>query len=271
VFAGADGMIVSAPVGAGQRVKAGDVVLVVQSAELDAMLAGAKAEREEYSVRARDARLNQEPAAVQVIERQLESVQTVITQLEQRKNELVVRAAVDGVLVNGDPARMIGTWVKRGQNLGEIVDPGALRVHALMAQGDVDRLFGKQAVGGGDTAATDVPHELTVEFRLASDLGRVVDGGIVHPVPTGQKVVPHPALMYAGGGQIEPDTDAQGRPSGAKSRRFSVYIDPPPGLLAAEGALPGERVYVRFTLPSRSLAWQVLDRVKKTLQGRVSL
>jgi hypothetical protein len=136
----------------------------------------------------------------------------------------------------------------------------------------VDRLFGKQATGGVDTAAADAPPaDLTVQFRLASDIGRVVEGGTVHPVPTGQKVVPHAALMYAGGGQVEPDTDAQGRPTGAKSRRFSVYIDPPAGLLASEGALPGERVYVRFTLPSRSLAWQVLDRVKKTLQGRVNL
>ncbi|MFT3686669.1 MAG: hypothetical protein QM783_17410 [Phycisphaerales bacterium] len=216
VFAGADGMIVSAPVAMGQRVKAGEVVLVVQNAELDAMLAQARAEHEEYSVRLRDARANQEPAALQVVERQLESLTTAIAQLEQRKNELTVRAAADGVLVNGDPAHMVGMWVKRGQTVGEIVDTGALRVHALMAQGDVDRLFGK-ADAGAAADAGDAPKDFTVEFRLASDVARVVDGGTVHAVPSGQKVVPHAALMYAGGGQIEPDTDAQGRPTGARA------------------------------------------------------
>jgi putative peptide zinc metalloprotease protein len=267
VFAGSDGKVASAPVKTGQKVKAGDIVMVVENPELEATLAQAHAERAEYVVRVRDARAGEEPAAVQIVERQLASIDTAIAELETRRRELVVRATADGVIVNGDPARMVGMWVKRGQGVAEIVDTGALRVHALMAQGDVNWLFGRR----GEEAATTGPKSFGVEFRLASDLANVVDGGTVTAVPTGQKAVPHGALTYAGGGSVEPETDAQGRASGAKSRRFSVYIQPAEGVLTSEGALPGERVYVRFTLPSRSLAWQVIDRVKKTLQGRVNL
>lgn len=263
VFAGVDGVVASAPIGIGQRVKAGDVIAVIESPDLDAMLAQARAERSEYVVRLRDARAGQEPAAEQVVTRQVEAIDKVIAELEQRTRELVVRAPVGGVLVNGDPARMVGMAVKRGQGLCEIVDPAALRVHALMSQNDANWLFGKE----GDR----VLHPFDVNLRLASDLSKVIDGGHATPVPSGQKSIPHGALAFAGGGPVEPESDARGNPTGAKSRRFSVYIVPAGNVLVDNGALPGERVYVRFTLPSRSLAWQVMDRVRKTLQGRVNL
>jgi hypothetical protein len=143
-----------------------------------------------------------------------------------------------------------------------VIDTDALRVHALMNQGDVNWLFGA-------VEAADEP--FAVEFRLAGDLPRVIDGGKARAVPSGQKSVPHGALLYAGGGSVEPEVDQQGQPRGAKNRRFSVIIEPGSDVLKASGAVPGERVYVRFTLPSRSLAWQVMDRVRKTLQGRVNL
>ena len=263
VFAGSDGVVASAPVGTGDRVKAGDVLVVVESPELEAMLMQARAERAEYEVRLREARSGEEPAAVQVVARQLDAVVTVIDTLEKRKQELVVRATVDGVVVNGDPERMVGMWVKRGQVLAEVVDTGALRVHALMNQADVNWLFGAKE--------SSEREPFGVAFRLAGNLERVIDGGTATPVPSGQKSVPHGALMYAGGGTVEPEVDQQGQPRGAKHRRFSVLIDPGEGVLASGGALPGERVYVRFTLPSKALAWQVVDRVRKALHGRVNL
>ncbi len=262
VFAGSDGKVASALVGAGQRVKEGDVIAVIESTELDAMLAQAIAERAEYAVRLREARAGDEAAAEQVVARQVEAIETVIAELQKRKLELIVRAPADGVLVNGDPARMVGMWVKRGQGICEIVDPASLRVHALMNQGDANWLFGKD-----DSA----PKEFEVSLRLAGDPANVIDGGTARPVPSGQRQIPHGALSFAGGGTVEPDSDARGNPTGAKSRRFSVYIEPAVGALVEGGALPGERVYVRFTLPSRPLAWQAIDRVRKMLQGRVNL
>jgi len=83
--------------------------------------------------------------------------------------------------------------------------------------------------------------------------------------------LPHAALGFVGGGQIETmQEDQQGRST--KKPVFTVYVEPAEG--EVEGAalgLPGERVYLRFTLPSRPLLGQVVDRLQKALQGKVNL
>ncbi|MGH7133184.1 MAG: hypothetical protein ACREJO_14720, partial [Phycisphaerales bacterium] len=78
----------------------------------------------------------------------------------------------------------------------------------------------------------------------------------------------HGALGISGGGDVETNPS---EPSGrqAKREQFTVYIDAPADQLAR--VRPGERVNVRFELPHRSVVDQIVDRVRRTLQGRVHL
>ena len=58
-----------------------------------------------------------------------------------------------------------------------------------------------------------------------------------------------------------------------KGDLFNVYLEPLTfdGKNALAGAALGQRVHLRFTLPNKSILDQVIDRVNKTLQGRVNL
>lgn len=272
VFAGADGTIDPSTVRAGQAVRKGDVLAVIVSPELGAMIDQARAEEAELQAKLRDARAGEEPAAVAVVARQLQAVRATLADLLTRRDELVVTAPIDGVVVSGDPARMGGMTVKRGQALCELLRPDDLRIHALMDQSDVNWLFARagDAPPAPDAPERPLPPGIDAGVRLATDTGTTIAAASVSVLPSGQRRIPHPALSFAGGGPVEPETEqSQGR--AAKTRRFSVYIDPAPGELVRAGALPGGRAYVRFTLPPRPLAAQVFDRLSKVLHGRVNL
>ena len=89
------------------------------------------------------------------------------------------------------------------------------------------------------------------------------------------KQLPHAGLGYPGGGPIATDpTDANGRTM--LRPHFELWLelpDPGPGQdTVALRALPGQRVYVRFTLKRRrALLYQWVERVNRLIRARISV
>lgn len=256
VFFGADGFVLEAHARPGDAVREGDPIVTLRSEELVAAARQLEAAVRETETDRREALDRGEPAGAQIAEGRLEAIRDKQLEIARRLDALVVRAPHDGVIVGGDPATLVGAYVRRGDRLCEVVDTGRLRVAAVMAQGDAAWLF-------------ELPEDAyRIEMRLYSDVHTVRRGARAWAVPAGQHRLSHAALGFRGGGSEETDPRDE-RGTALRRPRFRVYVEPEAG--ADWPGAPGERVRVRFTLPAKPIVSQVVDRVQKTLQGRIVL
>ncbi len=257
IFAGADGFVVEAPARPGDRVKAGDVLLRMESRELVERIATTEAQAARFESLLRQA-TQREPTAADSVAAQLASIYDQIEYWKARHARLTVRAPHDGVVVGNDPALLVGGFLREGQAICEVVDDTQLRVVATLDQRE--NSWAVQAIRG--------ELDVDAQVRFVSRAPRAVPASIDGFIEAGQTALPHSAFGYGGGGTIQTRSDDQdGRL--ATSKQFEMRLTP-----AAEGAwrgIPGERVRLRFTLPDKPLAVQWADRLHKLLQGRVTL
>ena len=258
LFFGTDGFVKTAHVRTGDRVKTGDPVVTLESKELEAQLATARAQLAEAIAQETNA-VASNAVSAQVATQYVASMREQVDYLEGKIAKLVVRAPHAGVVVAADPADLLGMYAHEGQPICEIVEVDDLRVAAVLPQAE------------GDWISTLPAESYQVEMRGVSRIDEIAGGKPIRMPSGARKELPHSALTYAGGGTIE--TDAQER-SGLISKNpiFKAYFVPEAG---EDGAVldvrPGERVALRFTLPSRPLLAQWYDRLEKTLQGRTKL
>jgi len=256
VFFGTNGFVRTAHVRPGDRIKAGEPIVTMESDELVSQIAITRAMLTEAQSAERDATAKLKQAEAIVARDRVETLLRQIVILENRATKLIVRAPHDGVIVGSDPTPLIGSFAKEGQQLCELVDLEHVRVVATMTQTESSWLVA-------------LPREkYEVEMRLVSDVGTVIRGGDVRVVDAGQKELPHAALGFAGGGNVETEQRDQ-KGVQAKAMQFKVFIDAKSGTLPH--AAPGERVKLRFTLPSKPLLVQWIDRFEKLVQGRVNV
>ena len=265
LFVGEDGFVTGAPRLPGERVAAGDALLVLESPELEGRIALTRADLDGAVSRERQ-ETARDPAAAEGARERVASLRERLSRLLDRRERLIVRAPHDGVFVGSDLSHTIGSFARRGEKIGEVVEDRAVRIAAVLTQ--------REAAWHFDVG----PERYTVSARLVRDPSVTYGGRGVTVVEAGQTELPHAALGFAGGGQIETDPD---RPTRTKDAAFVMRIAEilPPG---DEGAgrdhahafapgLPGERVSLRFTLPARPVLVQFVDRMHKLVQGRVKL
>jgi putative peptide zinc metalloprotease protein len=272
VYTGVDGFVVQVHRRPGEAVGAGEPILTMESPELRQERRRIAAMIEENLAEERRALKDMQPAAAQVARDRVAVLRRNLDEIDRRLGELVVRSPIDGVVVRADPARMLGGYVRRGEAVCEVVNPGTIRIAAVVGQSDADWLFDRPTLVPEQGAGTPATGDFTVEARLvARALDRPIAGGVVR-VLTGRPELPSAALGFAGGGKVETDPrDRTG--TTAKRPTFTVFVAPAPidGQAAGPIGSPGERVKLRFTLPSKPLMAQWLDRLNKTIQGRINV
>jgi putative peptide zinc metalloprotease protein len=254
VFFRADGFVLRADHRTGDFVRAGEPIVMCESDRLEAELAYYTAQMQEAAGREREATKKGEEAAAQVQRDSLETLAKMVARVQDKIDKLTVRAPHDGVIVGQDPATLVGSYVKEGQPLCEVVDVGHVRIAATITQTEGTWLYAPDA------------SQFTTEMRRVSDVDRVVPAKFDHSEEAGTRELRHAALGFPGGGKIE--TDQKDR-AGTHAKRplFTAYFTP-------EGEFegrPGERVNLRFALPRRALLGQWIDRLEKMIQGRVKL
>lgn len=256
VYFGTDGFIEVVHKRAGDAVVKGEPIVTLTSKDLEVTLAGAKAGLDEALAQERSYLAQGIPAAAQIGQKQVQLMNDYIAELERRMEALIVRAPHDGVVVGQDPIRLGGRYARRGQMLCEVADQANLRVSANLTQAEASWLYELRR------------EDYQVQMRRLGRPDEVSIGGEVVIPKTGQRELAHSSLGAAGGGSVELDA---GDETGllAKSPQFEVRISPAEGLRLA--GLPGERVGVRFTLPSKPLLTQWIDRFRKIVQGRVQI
>jgi putative peptide zinc metalloprotease protein len=200
----------------GQRVKAGDVLFELSAPELDASRAGTDARIAELEAQlARTAGDARDLADRAVLERQLASERATASGTERRRNRLVLRAPIDGIVTDLESGVHAGRWVGGSEALARIVTPGRYDIQAYVSEDDVWRV-------DADARGTFIPDDPVQASRPAK---------IVERAAAALQFLDQPMLASTNGGAIavNPDDAKRLRPRAALYRmRFVAELDTQP-------------------------------------------
>ena len=226
VRAGTEGFVERIVATPGARVRRGDVLILLRDPEVRTRV-------EVVGARVRELRARydqQQPVDVvkaAIIQEELRYAQEDLARALERASELMIRSGTEGTFVIPTPEDMPGRFVKKGEQLAYVVEPGTITIRAVVAQSAIELVRF---------------HTRNVEVRLAESLTHVVPGVMRRVVPAASERLPTTALGSEGGGQVLIDPrDPKGVT--AIQKLFQVDVE-----LPAQSYLfnVGGRAYVRF-------------------------
>ncbi len=259
VFFSTAGFVETAHVRLGDIVREGDPLLTCTNDQMTFQFAQIGAQIAETQALEQRAMGADRHAEAQIARERLHALREQQAYLQERLDNLVVRAPRNGTVVGQDPERLVGSYVEQGAAACQVIDPANLRIVALLDQHEA----------AWPTALDS--EQFRSEARL---LSRVQDAlpAEIESIVALQRQLPHASFSAQGGGQIETSQEQQQSGMLAKEPQLKMYLR-----LADAGdtdewlGLPGERVKLRFTLPDKPLLVQWLDRLHKLVQGKVNI
>jgi putative peptide zinc metalloprotease protein len=270
-----DGVLATAHVRPGDRVRKGDAIVTIESLPLEAALDLTQAQLGQARARESVA-ATQHPASQQIAAQYVDAMEQTLRLVKTRLQERTLVAAHDGVVVGQDFGQRIGSSVKAGEMLFEVIDDTKLRVAAVLPQDQADwvNVAASMASAGSDAEGARTP--LRIEARRMSNVDAIVELSPSKVPVAARRDLPHAAMAFSGGGSFATDAQAgqqMGEDRVAKSNVFNAYFETKASSDATTRVLgmPGERVTLRLTLPRRPLLAQWMDRIEKTLQGRAKV
>lgn len=205
VNAESTGVLMARQAAFGQHVRRGDVLLTLGNPEL--MLERDAAERELQGLRWQAQRATAAgQAELREIQEQIVAAQTKRRLIDDRLAQLTVRAPVSGVWVRDEFQGHPGQWIKRGEPLGQIVDPSAWTFVGVLPQ--VDTFLFEREVQGA-------------QVRLKGQQDHAWAVGLPKVLPHDNGTLPSAALGMAGGGPIAVDP-SDGRGTTAREPFFRI-------------------------------------------------
>lgn len=250
VYASATGVVEAVVAPGGSAVEPGDPLIASADPLLEARVRLLLARQEEFRAR-RQLSMNRDRTETAMVDEELASIETELAHAREQQAALVTRSPARGTFVIQDEADLPGRFVRRGEPVGFVTDPGRMRIRTLVAQADIERV------------RTDVRG---VEVRLAEDIGRVLPARVVREVPAASRVLPSLAFSLEGGGEYALDPREKDAPQ-VLERLFQFD-------LVADGDIPANvegRVFVRFEHTPEPLAWRAYRAVRRLLLTRFAL
>jgi putative peptide zinc metalloprotease protein len=234
----------------GAAVKAGQPLIQLRNPELDADIASSTARLDEINARLLNA-MRTNSADLAPLTELRDSVTGQLKKLSTDKENLVVRAPHDGVWVAPGIGEYIGRNIKRGSDLGLLVNPAAFEFIAGVRQEDVEALFARARTNAS--------------VRLNGDAGTTVLVKAWRVIPGEQKMLPSAALGWKGGGDIP--VEAEDNSGNRAVEPFFEVV----GKLDSSSGVPlfdGRSGKIRFALPAEPLLPRWLREVWQLLQKR---
>jgi len=235
VRAGAEGFVISELAAPGTRVDAGQDLLRLADDETEVRLRLASSRLDE--VRARVDAAIRVPRDGEVLRQEVAYLEQQVDEAGERVSSLDVTAPVAGRWFPVHRKGGAGSYFKRGELLGFVIDPGALRLIALVEEADI------QLVRDASTG---------ISVRGADGLHEERPSHVVRLMPEATHRLPHAALTTEGGGRIARNPEA-GDSLEAVHRYFWVELD----LSQVRSPCPDCRARVRFSHPPEPLAWRL--------------
>jgi putative peptide zinc metalloprotease protein len=237
----------------GNRVTRGQPLVELVDPELPLQIAGTVAQLEETQA-LRQRAMEESVAELKAIDSRIEVIQKQLRRFDQQKAALTVLAPHGGLWIAPDLEHYRGTWVTRGTELGQVVNPSSFRFSAVVSENDASRLF------EGNIRSAEV--------RLNGQAGHVLKVREQRIIQAEQEVLPSAALGWRSGGDVAVSGADQ---SGVKTREpfFAVQAV----VEAGDGAelLHGLAGRIQFDLPPQPLLGQWVRRGMQLLQQQRAL
>jgi hypothetical protein len=123
-----ESFVVASYVRAGDTVKKGQVLCLLDDRDLKLEQHKWDSEREQYLRKLREAVANHEMAEVQILSAQVQQADAQHALVSDRLNHVKITAPFDGIIISGDLSQLIGSPVELGKQLFEIAPLQAYRV-----------------------------------------------------------------------------------------------------------------------------------------------
>ncbi|MBN1342773.1 MAG: HlyD family efflux transporter periplasmic adaptor subunit [Phycisphaerae bacterium] len=157
-----DGVLASTDVVPGDRVKRGDVLCAMDKEDLTEQRAELLAEIAVLEHELNKALAEDKPVDVQLSRARRKLLETQLDILDNRIQQAVVRAPIDGIVVAGDLRRAVGSVIPKGQPLLEVAPLDDLTLELKTPEGEVDDLAVDQS---GEFSPSARPEE-SYAFRI---------------------------------------------------------------------------------------------------------
>jgi putative peptide zinc metalloprotease protein len=236
----------------GERVQAGQVLARFSNLDLAAELRLTESAELETQAQIRQA-LHQAGQDLFALQDKAEALELRRLNLQEQQQQLLVRASQNGEWVAPDLHEQLGTWVQRGQALGEVVDASSFRFVAVMPQEQADIMFQNKF--------------RYAELRLNGQADTTLALPQVNIIPFQSDKLPSSALGWVGGGDIAVNTQ---EPSGAKAVEsfFLLQSEIPTEQRQGLTVLHGLSGTLRLQAKDQPLASQAYRGLKQLVQKR---
>lgn len=254
VTPGMSGWITEYRVRHGERVERGQVIAVLANPELEFDQRLVRQQLTEAEM-LRNQALSQTPADVAPLERRLRVLRERAAELDSRAAQLTVRARHAGTWVSPQQAERMGSWMPRGEVMGQLVDLERIRFVAVVTQQQADRLFG-----------TEIDQ---VAIRLAGQVDREISADGINILPYQRQRLASAALGWMGGGKIPVrQDDERGEMASEPFFEIRVALDQLPAQTVALHGLSGQ---LRVSLEPVPLFSQWRRALMQQLQKRYQI
>jgi hypothetical protein len=132
-----DGFIRSAPVRAGDTVRAGDVLSALEDRDLILDRLKWRAERDKLVQKQREVRAKHDRTNLVILDSQIRQAESQLALAEEKLSRARILAPFDGIVVSGDLSQMLGSPVERGKLLFEIAPLNSYRLIIHVDERDV--------------------------------------------------------------------------------------------------------------------------------------
>ena len=132
-----EGFIATAPVHAGDTVRAGDVLATMDDKDLQLERVKWDSERQRLRLKIREALSKHDPASAGQLEAQLHQTDAQADLAAARLERAAITSPIDGLVVSGDLTQSLGAPVETGKVLFEVAPLDAYRVMVRMDERDI--------------------------------------------------------------------------------------------------------------------------------------
>ena len=218
--------------------------------DLEAAHASLLAQREALVVRRRLAQDAGNVAAAMIYTDQIDSLTGKIERAAEQLQALHLRPQkASGRWIAPDIDRLVGAYLRRGQQVGMVARLDRIRIRAAAGQ------YAVLPQDGQD-----------VEIRIKGRPDDQLSGVVEKTLPAGREQLPSAALGYAAGGAIQTALDDR-RGTKAAERFFEIRIEPG----KERPLLSGQRVVVRFEAAAKPLLAQWYRALLQLIQRRFQI
>jgi len=250
LYVGADGYIENIIVESGVRVQKGEPLVKCMNNDLIAKKKELDAIKKEYEVRYSLAETRDRTEA-RILKDEIWRITSELNNLDEQIANLIIKSPSDGIFLLPEKESMIGLYLRRGTQIGYVVDFKRVTARVVAEQKAINSIRTKTKA---------------VEVMMMQSPGRSYPGHILREIPAASTELPSLALSLEGGGDhaLNPADDK-------KINAFENLFQLEVAIEMAHISTIGEKVLVRFRYDNEPLFIRIYQGIRRTFLSRFNI